>query len=65
MLLNKAYYTFKFLIPRRLQIQLRRYFVKQETVPICKISGPSIHNAGKPPGRVDRLAGWERNSPLS
>ena len=27
MLLNKAYYTFKFLLPRRLQIRLRRYYV--------------------------------------
>jgi len=27
MLLNKAYYTFKFLLPRRLQIELRRYYV--------------------------------------
>jgi hypothetical protein len=30
MLLNKAYYTFKFLVPRRLQIELRRYYVNRK-----------------------------------
>ena len=30
MLLNKAYYTFKFLLPRRLQIELRRYYVNRK-----------------------------------
>jgi hypothetical protein len=30
MLLNKAYYTFKFLVPRPLQIQLRRYYVNRK-----------------------------------
>jgi hypothetical protein len=30
MLLNKAYYTFKFLVPRPLQIRLRRSFVQRK-----------------------------------
>ena len=38
MLLNKAYYTFKFLLPRPLQIRLRRYYVnwKHLSMQLCK-----------------------------
>ena len=49
MLLNKAYYTFKFLVPRRLQIQLRRYYVSRKRS-LHAEKWPIDHNAGKPLG---------------
>jgi glycosyltransferase involved in cell wall biosynthesis/peptidoglycan/xylan/chitin deacetylase (PgdA/CDA1 family) len=54
MLLNKAYYTFKFLVPRRLQIQLRRYYVNWKRSLHAK-DWPLDHNAGKPP---EGWTGW-------
>ena len=54
MLLNKAYYTFKFLVPRRLQIQLRRYYVNRKRSQHAEI-WPIDHNAGKPP---EGWTGW-------
>ena len=64
MLLNKAYYTFKFLIPRRLQIQLRRYYVNRKRSLHADI-WPIDHNAGKPlgmwghdPGSCPHIPNW-------
>jgi hypothetical protein len=54
MLLNKAYYTFKFLIPRRLQIQLRRYLVKRKQLKYADV-WPIDKKAGKPP---EGWTGW-------
>jgi len=54
MLLNKAYYTFKFLVPRRLRIQLRRYYVNRK-LSLHAEKWPIDHNAGKPP---EGWAGW-------
>jgi peptidoglycan/xylan/chitin deacetylase (PgdA/CDA1 family) len=54
MLLKKAYYTFKFLIPRRLQIQLRRYYVSWKRS-LHADKWPIDHNAGKPP---EGWTGW-------
>ena len=54
MLLNKAYYTFKFLIPRRLQIQLRRYLVRSKQLKYADI-WPIDPNACKPP---EGWTGW-------
>jgi hypothetical protein len=54
MLLNKAYYTFKFLVPRPLQIQLRRYYVNRKRSLHAK-DWPIDHNAGKPP---EGWSGW-------
>ena len=54
MLLNNAYYTFKFLIPRRLQIQLRRYFIQRKQSKYEDV-WPIDPNAGKPP---EGWAGW-------
>lgn len=51
MLLNKAYYACKFLVPRRLQIQLRRYLVQRKRASYENI-WPIDHHAGKAP------AGW-------
>lgn len=48
MLLNKAYYTFKFLVPRRLQIELRRYYVNRKR-PLYAETWPIDPHAGKPP----------------
>jgi hypothetical protein len=47
MLLNKAYYTFKFLVPRPLQIRLRRYFVRRKRSSYADI-WPIDPNAAKP-----------------
>ncbi|TRZ48673.1 hypothetical protein D4S03_09435 [bacterium] len=47
MLLNKAYYTFKFLLPRRLQIELRRYYVDWKRSQNADI-WPIDPNAAKP-----------------
>ena len=47
MLLNKAYYTFKYLVPRRLQIQLRRYYVNRKRSLHADI-WPIDPNAAKP-----------------
>jgi hypothetical protein len=49
MLLNKAYYTFKFLVPRWLQIQLRRYYVSRKRSLHADI-WPIDPNAAKPLG---------------
>jgi hypothetical protein len=49
MLLNKAYYTFKFLVPRRLQIELRRYYVNRKRSLHADI-WPIDPNVGKPLG---------------
>jgi glycosyltransferase involved in cell wall biosynthesis/peptidoglycan/xylan/chitin deacetylase (PgdA/CDA1 family) len=54
MLLTKTYYTFKFLVPRRLQIRLRRYFVRRKRASHADI-WPIDHNAGKPP---EGWTGW-------
>lgn len=54
MFLNKAYYTFKFLIPRRLQIQLRRYYVNWKRSLHVK-DWPIDHNAYPPP---EGWTGW-------
>lgn len=54
MLLTKAYYTFKFLIPRPLQIQLRRYYVNRKQLQHTE-TWPIDHNADKPP---EGWAGW-------
>jgi peptidoglycan/xylan/chitin deacetylase (PgdA/CDA1 family) len=54
MLLSKAYYTFKFLIPRRLQIQLRRYLIKRKLLKYADI-WPIDKNAAKPP---EGWTGW-------
>jgi len=54
MLLNKAYHTFKFLIPRRLQIQLRRYYVNRKRV-LHAEDWPIDPNAGTPP---EGWTGW-------
>jgi len=54
MLLNKAYYTFKFLLPRRLQIGLRRYYVNWKRSLHADI-WPIDPNAGKPP---EGWTGW-------
>jgi hypothetical protein len=54
MLLNKAYYTFKFLVPRPLQIRLRRYYVNRKRSLHAK-DWPIDHNAGKPP---EGWSGW-------
>lgn len=54
MLLNKAYYTFKFLVPRRLQIMLRRYVVNRKRS-LHAETWPIDPRAGKPP---DGWAGW-------
>jgi hypothetical protein len=51
MLLTKAYYTFKFLVPRPLQILLRRYFIQWKRLKYADI-WPIDKNAAKPP------AGW-------
>ena len=77
MLLTKAYYTFKFLIPRPLQIRLRRYLVQKKRSIYADI-WPIDPNAAKPLGIYGRdsispeigmcsgLAGQtERNSPSS
>jgi hypothetical protein len=47
MLLSKAYYTFKFLVPRRLQIQLRRYYVNRKRLQYADI-WPIDPNAANP-----------------
>jgi peptidoglycan/xylan/chitin deacetylase (PgdA/CDA1 family) len=47
MLLTKSYYAFKFLIPRRLQLEFRRHFVLRKRSS-CKI-WPIDKNAAKPP----------------
>jgi len=47
MLLNKVYYTFKFLVPRRLQIQLRRYYVNRKRLQHADV-WPIDPNAAKP-----------------
>lgn len=49
MLLNNAYYTFKFLVPRRLQILLRRYYVHRRRLQYTEI-WPIDPRAGKPLG---------------
>lgn len=54
MFLNKAYYALKFLIPRRLQIQLRRYLVCNKQLKYADI-WPIDPNAGKPP---EGWTGW-------
>ena len=54
MLLNKAYYTVKFLIPRPLQIQLRRYFIQQKRIK-CSDIWPIDKNAFKQP---EGWSGW-------
>ena len=64
MLLNKAYYTFKFLVPRRLQIQLQRYYVNRKRSQHADI-WPIDPNAGKPlgmwghdPGSCPHIPNW-------
>jgi glycosyltransferase involved in cell wall biosynthesis/peptidoglycan/xylan/chitin deacetylase (PgdA/CDA1 family) len=54
MLLKKAYYTFKFLIPRWLQIQLRRYYVSRKRS-LHADKWPIDHNAAKTP---EGWSGW-------
>jgi len=54
MYLNKAYHTFKFLIPRRLQIQLRRYYVNRKRS-LHAEDWPIDPNAGTPP---EGWTGW-------
>jgi glycosyltransferase involved in cell wall biosynthesis len=56
MLLNKAYYAFKFLIPRRLQIQLRRFHINRKR-PLHAEKWPIDPNAGKPPN-FPQFSGW-------
>ena len=54
MLLNKAYYMVKFLIPRPLQIQLRRHFIQQKRIKYSDI-WPIDKNAFKQP---EGWTGW-------
>lgn len=54
MLLNNAYYIFKFLIPRPLQIQLRRYYVNRKRLQHSKV-WPIDPNASKSP---EGWTGW-------
>jgi hypothetical protein len=54
MFLNKIYYTFKFLVPRRLQIQLRRYYVNWKRS-LHAEKWPIDPNAGTPP---EGWTGW-------
>lgn len=53
-LLSKAYYACKFLVPRRLQIQLRRYYVNRIGLLHAK-DWPVDQNAGKSP---EGWTGW-------
>lgn len=54
MLLRKVYYTVKFLVPRMLQIRLRRYII-QRKLSSCADIWPIDHNARKPP---EGWTGW-------
>ncbi len=54
MLLNDAYYTFKFLLPRPLQIQLRRYYVNRKRLLHAQV-WPIDHKAADPP---EGWTGW-------
>ena len=54
MLLNKAYYTLKVLVPRRLQIALRRFYVQRKRSQHAK-DWPIDHHAGTPP---EGWTGW-------
>lgn len=54
MILNKMYYTFKFLVPRRVQIMLRRYLVQMKRPKYADV-WPIDQNAGKVP---EGWSGW-------
>jgi peptidoglycan/xylan/chitin deacetylase (PgdA/CDA1 family) len=54
MLLSQVYYALKFIIPRPLQIRLRRYFIQQKRLKYADI-WPIDKNAGKQP---DKWSGW-------
>ena len=54
MLLNKAYYTLKRIIPRPLQIRLRRYWIQRKRA-LHASSWPIDHNACNPP---EGWSGW-------
>ncbi len=54
MYLNKIYYTFKFLVPRRLQIALRRFYVQRKRFQHAE-DWPIDHHACTPP---EGWTGW-------
>jgi peptidoglycan/xylan/chitin deacetylase (PgdA/CDA1 family) len=54
MLLHKTYYTFKFLVPRFLQLQVRRYIIRHKQQQYKDV-WPVDKSSGKPP---DQWPGW-------
>ena len=64
MLLTKVYYNFKFLIPRPLQIRLRRYLVRRKLAMYADI-WPIDPNAAKPLGIRGHDPNWGKSGDMT